>query len=322
MKQTDKISYISLFTGIGGFELALERVFNNPECLGFSEIDNSSIEVFTKNFKIPRTSNFGCIKEFVDDKRYLKYKNLDLIFAGFPCTDLSIARGNREGLKGKNSGLFWDLIKVIKECKPKYFLVENVASMANSEKDIITKELGVEPVRISSLNFTGQKRERLYWFNWNIDKLPTSPIKATDHIDYNYIEKDPKNIIKDSKIKYKNLLSYSKSFMLREVKEKFIAWSRSTRYPKDRPSYYEDRVSFNFANTLTTGKGCGSFSSKNLVKIDGGYRILSPIECERIQGIPDNFTEHRNVSRNKRYKMIGNSVTVPVIEHIFRGLIK
>ena len=96
------------------------------------------------------------------------------------CTNLSIA-GNRKGLEGDESRLFWEYARAIKECKPKYFLLENVESMSNSDKEIISKELGCYPICINSSLLSAQNRKRYYWFNWgnkeyNLFGFPTCSI--------------------------------------------------------------------------------------------------------------------------------------------------
>lgn len=206
--------------------------------------------------------------------------DFNLLVGGSPCNDLSIAKGKRKGLKGDKSGLFWAYVDILKTKKPRRFLLENVASMSKQDRDLISETLGVEPLEINSDRFTPQKRRRLYWFNWDLtEEMPEKGDRWPE----------------------------------------LVAWSRSTRYPKDKPSYVEDRrTQDGRANTLTTGVGCGSFSSKNYREIDGEEFILHPEDCELLQGFPEGWTEL--VSNSQRYKQMGNAVTVPVIEYILRGL--
>ena len=272
---------LSLFTGIGGFELALQNTFEKVECVAWSEIDVHAIKVFEKNFPHEKGKNLGDINHFRAFPHCIKLiPNFDLLVGGSPCNDLSIAKGKRKGLKGDKSGLFWTYIEILKTKKPKYFLLENVASMSKVDRDIISDTLGVEPVEICSDRFTPQKRRRLYWFNWDISEA------------------------------------------MPEIGERWpelVAWSSSFRYPKDKPSYKESRKTKDGrANTLTTGTGCGSYSSKNFRMIDGEEIPLHPDDCESLQGFPEGWTE--SVSDSQRFKQIGNAVTIPVIEYILRGL--
>ena len=81
---------------------------------------------------------------------------IDLIIGGSPCTDLSISKKNRQGLKGKQSKLFYEYVRLLKECKPRYFLLENVNSMSKESKRIITETIGVEPIMINSVLLSAQ----------------------------------------------------------------------------------------------------------------------------------------------------------------------
>lgn len=275
------MKYLSLFTGVGGFELAIHNTFDRAECVAFSEIDKHAIKVLEHRFPMLKGKNLGDINNFKDWPFLIELlPDFDLIVGGSPCNDLSIAKGNRKGLKGTKSGLFWTYVEILKTKKPKYFLLENVASMSKEDRDLISETLGVEPVEINSDKFTPQKRRRLYWFNWDIK------------------EEMPKE---------------------GERWPELIAWSSSFRYPKDREKYREERETRDGrANTLTTGAGCGSYSSKNYREIDGEKFPLHPDDCELLQGFPEGWTEL--VSDAQRFKQIGNAVTVPVIEYILRGL--
>ena len=274
------MNYLSLFTGVGGFELAIHNVLPEARCVGWSEIDKHSIKVFEERFPLLKGKNIGDINHFHNYPfTATMIPDHDLVDLGSPCTDLSIAKSKRKGLKGDRSGLFWAFVTILKAKRPKNFLLENVASMSKADRDLITETLGVEPMEINSDHFTAQKRRRLYWFNWEVE-----------HPDFTG-ERWPE----------------------------LIAWSRSTRYPKDKPSYVDERETRDGrANTLTTGSGCGSFSSKNFREIDGEKFPLHPDDCELLQGFPEGWTEL--VSDTQRFKQIGNAVTVPVIEYILKGL--
>ena len=89
-----------------------------------------------------------------------------------PCTDLSIAKQNRQGLEGERSKLFWEYVRILKLMKPKWFILENVFSMKKQDRDIITKELGVEPIMINASLVSAQNRKRLFWTNIPVKGLP------------------------------------------------------------------------------------------------------------------------------------------------------
>lgn len=286
------MKYLSTFSGVGGFELAIHDVFEKAKCVGFSEIDKYAIQTYLKNFP-HKDLNFGDISRLVYDEiknrkivneyRINLLPNFDLLVSGFPCQDLSIANDKRKGLDGTKSGLFFACLEIIRIKKPKWFLFENVASMSKVNRDKISKHLGVEPVEICVDRFTPQKRKRLYWFNWvfDISKLPGKG------------ERWP--------------------FLM--------AWSSSNDYHKngDHKKRRERETRDGRANTLTTGKGCGSYSSKNYIEFGdqmgrGHKRILNPYECEELQGLPREYTA--NISNTQRYKQIGNSVNPDSVKAI------
>jgi len=314
------MKYLSLCSGVGMFGLGIIDIFPDAECVGYSEIDKHAIGVYENNF--PDYDNLG------DITKIKKVPKFDLVVAGFPCLDLTISKTDRKGLKGKDSKLFYDVLRIIKKRKCK-FLIENVASMSRDNKNKISELLGVEPMRICSDLVSAQSRERLYWFNWNA-KFPKDKKIYFEDIAENGV--DDKYYIN---FKTKKLLKMSTFFgdadrIIRKSKSKvpvIIGWSKSTRYPKGKPSYVEMRKRFNGkANTLTTGVGCGSFSSKNFVIDKKGIRILTPLECERLHTVPDFFTKYNIdgdvLSDNQRYKIIGNGVTKLIVTHLMRALKK
>jgi DNA-cytosine methyltransferase len=165
-KKNKKIKVLSLFDGISVAQQALKELGFEVEYYA-SEIDKYAIQITQKNH--PKTCQIGDVKEFKTN--YIGTP--DLMIGGSPCQDLSIAKKNRQGLSGTRSGLFWEYVRILKEVKPKYFVLENVNSMPKEAKAIITEALGVEPIMINAslvsaqnrkrLFFCGQIRERLYF---------------------------------------------------------------------------------------------------------------------------------------------------------------
>jgi DNA (cytosine-5)-methyltransferase 3A len=281
-----------LFTGLGGFSLAAQNALPGSEVVLWSEIDKFSIQTYLKNFPEHSGKNIGDIARTcfdIDNKgqwdpaefRISCLPDVDLVMGGSPCQDLSIARGKRQGLVGVKSSLFFAFSEIVRIKKPKHFLLENVASMPKDARDMISQILGVEPIEINSDNFTAQKRRRLYWFNWKMDELPGKDLD-----------------------RWSNL----------------VAWSSSNDYKDGEHLRKRERETKDGrANTLTTGSGCSSFSSKNyIIEADGERRLLLPYECEELQGLPPGWTT--GVSDSQRFKQIGNAVTVPVISHLLRSL--
>jgi DNA-cytosine methyltransferase len=283
-----------LFTGLGGFSLAAKNVLPGSEVVLWSEVDKFSIQTYEKNFPEHKGRNVGDIARtcFDTDKRgqwdTAEFRisclpDVDLVMGGSPCQDLSIAKGKRDGLVGDKSSLFFAFSEIVKIKRPKFFLLENVASMPKEARDMISTVLGVEPVEINSDLFTPQKRRRLYWFNWDL------PITKMDDV-------------------------------LPPRWPELVAWSSSNDYENGKHLRKRERETRDGrANTLTTGPGCSSFSSKNfIIDADGERRLLHPHEAEELQGLPHGWTA--GVSDSQRFKQIGNAVTVPVIEHLLRGI--
>lgn len=150
---------LSLFDGISCGQTALHRAGIPVETYYASEIDKYAIEITQKNY--PNTIQLGDVTKI--DFNDFKGK-VDLIMGGSPCQDLSIA-GKRAGLKGERSGLFYKFVEAIEVIRPKYFLFENVASMKQEEKDLISSYLKVEPILINSSLVSAQDRKRFYWTN-------------------------------------------------------------------------------------------------------------------------------------------------------------
>ena len=328
-----RITVLSLFDGISCGQLALQRAGIKVDRYLASEVDKYAIKITQKNF--PNTEQLGDVKN-VWAKNLPK---IDLLIGGSPCQDLSIAKVGRKGLDGERSGLFWHYVRLLRTCKPKYFLLENVASMSKDNKQKITEVLGVEPIMINSALVSAQQRKRLYWTNIpNITQPEDNGLVLADILENGlpYEEKEKAltasyngAIIKNSLERkqrtmvfnpYNNKLNTEKSAPLGtnpqcqtskcgQVVIKPVRlgglYGQTTRcgiYDKDGKSH-----------TLPASMG----TAYNIDLPDGDYTIrkLTPVECERLQTLPDNYTE--GISNTQRYKCIGNGWTVDVIAHIF-----
>lgn len=294
---------LSLFDGISCGRLALQRADIPVERYVAYEIEPNAIKVTQKNF--PDTEQCGDVQK----ADFSQYKGkIDLLIGGSPCQSLSIYKtSSKEGLTGlddiKKSGLLYYYIKALQEVQPKYFLLENVASMPKYWRDIITELIGgVLPIQINSDLVSAQHRERLYWTN-----IP------------NVTQPDAKNI------KLKDIV-----FPAEKVESKY--W-----YGEERPFKYNGddvkvqctmlgkgfmrntREVYNLNATTSTlmRDGDGGNRVKKIYQ-DGRVRKLTPIEYERLQTIPDDYT--KGIANNKRYSAVGNAWTVDIITHIFKGL--
>lgn len=154
-----KLKVLSLFDGISCGQLALQRAEIPVEIYFASEVDKYAIKLTQKNF--PNTIQMGDVNNIC----WESLGQIDLLIGGSPCQDLSIAKKDRKGLDGERSGLFFKYVEALRVLKPKYFLLENVASMKEEERNKISEILGVEPILINSALVSAQQRKRLYWTN-------------------------------------------------------------------------------------------------------------------------------------------------------------
>jgi DNA-cytosine methyltransferase len=282
------MNVLSLFDGMSCGQIALNRVGIKYNNYYSSEIDKYSIQVTQYNY--PDTIQLGDITK-LDGKQLPK---IDLLIGGSPCQSFSNA-GNGKGFEGK-SGLFWEYVRIFNEVKPTYFLLENV-KMKQEWRDIITKELGVEPIKINSNLVSAQNRERLYWTNIPFVKQPIDKkIYIEDIIDLEFDEKywlKQKNV--DLLLK-KVDISNSPNIACIDVYNKKVKLDRK-------------------CPTLT-------LPHHNSIRLihNGRIRKLTPNECEKLQTVPLNYTDC-NVSDIHRYSMLGNGWTVDVITQIFENLL-
>lgn len=257
-----KLKVLSLFDGISCGRVALERAGFEVEYYA-SEIDKYAIQVAQKNY--PDTIQLGNVKDIrILDKENKLTDKFDLLIGGSPCQGFSFA-GKQLNFDDPRSALFFEFVRILKEVKPKYFLLENVR-MKQEYQDIISEHLGVKPIMINSDRFIDQNRPRLYWTNIKVGKLPERP----------------------------------------NWDNKYYQWRRS---------YWRENKS-GVCPTLTAVMGTGGnnvpLHSKNLKD------KLTPLECERLQTLPDNYTV--GISNSQRYKALGNGWTVDVVAHIFKNI--
>lgn len=166
---------ISLFDGVSCARLAIEKAGIPIEAYYASEIDKYAIKVTQANrpdtIQLGNVTNikYDTFDKCLDVNNYLYNGEYDLLIGGSPCQDLSIAKKDRKGLDGERSSLFWEYVRILNEVKPKYFILENVASMPQKDKDIISQTLGVQPVMINASLVSAQNRKRLFWVGRRTD---------------------------------------------------------------------------------------------------------------------------------------------------------
>ena len=175
------MNVLSLFDGISCARVALDRAGIEVNAYMASEIEKNAIKVSEKNY--PDIIRVGSVVRLEVEGQ------VDLLIGGSPCTDLSIAKKERKGLEGDKSCLFWEFVRIKKECNPQWFILENVASMPKADRDIITREMGVEPVMFNASLVSAQCRKRLFWTNIPFDLPEDRGILLKDILEADVDEK-------------------------------------------------------------------------------------------------------------------------------------
>ena len=279
------ITVVSLFDGISCGQVALNRVGINVKNYYAFEIDKYAIQVTQKNY--PNTIQMGSVVN-ADFKQFRG--KVDLLIGGSSCQNLSIA-GNRKGLQGDESKLFFEYLRALQEIKPKYFLLENNASMTKENKDLISQYMGCQPILINSELVSAQVRKRLYWTNIPNIEQPKNQNKFLKDIVQPREDKRDFECTERFKAKKVGTLAHKKAHGgVRTLEQK--------------------------SKTLTCGQQISNSGATTIKYGEDSYYIPTPLECERLQTLPDNYTE--GLSKTQRYKCIGNGWTVDVIAHIFK----
>ena len=261
-----------------------------------SEIDTYAMKISNKNY--PDIIQLGDIRN-ISQTILDSIMPIDIIIGGSPCQDLSnykYDRGEVTGLNGEKSGLFYEYIRILKYVKPKYFLLENVASMEGKWKDLMSQIIGVQPIMINSALVCAAERKRLYWTNIpNVEQpqdkgvmLKDIVVKAEDVPSKYWYTKYPITI-HDGDVKVKATVNLNGHRNTKEV------------------------YNLNYKCNTLLCDGDGGNRVKKVFQ-DGKVRKLLPLEYERLQTLPDGYTDC--ISDSRRYTAIGNGWTVDVIAHI------
>ncbi len=300
---------MSLFDGMSCGRLALERAGLPITTYKASEIDKYAIKIAQKNY--PDTIQIGDVESISDGR---SYPQMDLLLGGSPCQGFSFA-GKQLNFDDPRSKLFWKYVWFLKENNPRYFLLENVR-MNQRSQDVISRALGVEPIAINSSLVSAQNRYRLYWTNIPFEMPEDKGIKLKDILEDGCVDRDKSHCLDANYFKGGNLKSYFEKHRRQLVFSKdglcHVGDADISGNQTVKRVYHPDGK----APTLTT-MGGGHREPKTLTS-NTTWRKLTPIECERLQTVPEGYTE--GVSNTQRYKMLGNGWTVDVIAHILRGI--
>ena len=309
------MNVLSLFDGMSCGQIALDKLGIKVDKYFASEIDKYAMKVTMENY--PNTIQLGSV-EFVN-KGMINHE-IDLLIGGSPCQGFSFA-GKQLNFQDERSKLFFEFVRLKNELKPKYFLMENV-KMKKEYQDVISSYLGCEPVIINSSLVSAQNRVRLYWTNIpSVIPPKNKEIYLADIIENGIVDRNKSYCIDANYAKGGNLNQYFKKSRRQLVfcgamRERYIVAGKRQDGKMKTKGLTKQRIEIRYdgkTNTITT------VQKYNYAVFINGFRKLSPIECERLQTVPDNYTNH--VSNSQRYKMLGNGWTVDVIEHIFKGII-
>ena len=289
------MNVLSLFDGLSGGQIALNRANIKYDKYYASEINPNSIKITQKNY--PDTIQLGDVT-LLDEEKIKQLGKIDLLIFGFPCEDVSIIKSKtRESLKGKKSGLFFEAIRIKDLIKPKWFMVENVASMNEESKNIITKYIGVDPIVINSSNFSAQDRERYYWTNIPLGDLPEDKgLILKDIMETNVVEKQ----------------YYKQPFEFHGWDKKVIATVQLKCHDMGKRVYNPNMK----CATLTAIQG--GYQEKKVYD-NNRCRKLTPIEYERLQTIEDDYTK---LGTNIYYQIFDNKLNGGLINICNYALLK
>ena len=345
------MNILSLFNGLGGLPLACDRAGISYDKCYYSEVDKYANKVMEKNY--PDSIPLGDVTKWKEWD--IDWSSIALVSAGFPCQSWSVA-GQQQGDKDERGMLFWTTLEVIsqvlKHNPNAKFLLENVKMKKEFEQYITyhtEQALGiVEKILINSALVSAQNRNRYYWTNFKVEQPEDKGLVLADILEYPMDEKfnlsgmsisrfkmydKPKgNCIGTTKLDgrigqrdecygidgkmgcltatmYKQPPQYvvnesatksGKAYSLTASYGGAVAWNSCEKKQRTMiPVEYSDELNPNVYNGLL-------------------YRKLTPIECERLQTLPDNWTDC--VSNTQRYKMIGNGWTTDVIAHILKHI--
>jgi len=274
---------LSLFNGMNTGRQALENVGIKVKKYYSSEIKPYAIELTQHHF--PDTIQVGDVTKWLEWD--IEWGEIDLILSGSPCQDLSAA-GKRAGINGKKSSLFFVFVEILEHIKALnpnvLFLQENVGSASKLDVGIMSRALGVYPVRINSKLVTAQLRDRYYWSN----------IRTKETM-FDVVTDIPQP--KDKGIMFKDIIT---------------------------DGYVENKkhVALKMQNNRNNQASQESLKHRNettgmitLIHKDGIVRTVNQVEMERLQGFPDGYTSI--LSKAKAGNLLGDGWTLPIIEHIF-----
>ena len=313
------MNVLSLFDGMSCGQLALSRAGIQVDNYYSSEIDKYAISIAQKNY--PSTIQLGDVCSLTSTP-----EPIDLLIGGSPCQGFSFA-GKQLNFDDPRSALFFEYVRILEELKPRHFLLENVR-MKQEYQDIISDILKTKPVIINSALVSAQNRVRFYWTNIDFEVLEDRGIKLRDVVFNDSCAIALSNVYGGFKESYPRIHTgksptirtasgggHIPSLLLSENAIKYM-----DRNVKGGRNHWDFGHHSDIRNDKSSAVVANFFKGVpyNVLKDNNCVRKFHPVECERLQTVPDNYTE--GVSNSQRYKMLGNGWTVDVVAHIFKGM--
>lgn len=307
----ENFKFIDLFAGIGGFRIALERM--GAECVFSSEIDKHCAVTYKENFGVDVAGDITKINES-------DIPDHDIICGGFPCQPFSIS-GKQLGFEDSRGTLFFDIIRIVKEKKPKIVFLENVANLAkhNDAETVrlmtqLLESLGYNVYKkiLSSSDFgVPQIRKRLFFVAFRND-LNVENFEFPEGTNDNVFVEDILETNVDNKYNVQKPVIYQNEELVKNVKKTYRLGIINKGGQGDR--VYSTK---GYGITLSANGG-GNAAKTGGYLVNGIARKLTPRECARMQGFPETFK--LNPLENQSYKQFGNSVSIPVIHEIAKSI--
>lgn len=321
------MNVLSLFDGMSCGQIALNRIGVKPLLYYAAEIDKHAIKVTQANY--PDTIQLGDVTKWREWG--VDWSSIDLIMGGSPCQGFSFA-GKQLAFDDPRSKLFFtfvDILNHVRSVNPKVkFLLENV-KMKKDHLAVISEQLGVEPVFINSASVSAQNRQRHYWANWEFEQPEDQGVVLADILEDNLSSCGVGARIVGRRLdELGKRDDYNLNIPIHqylEIRNDSKANCMTTVYKDSVVAYFKTdkrlkiKLNQSKSSCLTGGANSGgNHSDMDILVIEPDVcRRYSPIECERLQTVPDNYTNH--ASNTQRYKMLGNGWTVDVIAHILKA---
>ena len=334
---TDKLKIISLCDGMSCGALALDT-WLEQQGLTWDDIEYHAFEIDKYADAVSRY-NYPLMYRHGDARNYKKFIGDDifLLMGGFPCQPYSFSGKGKATEDDRDlSNLIFDSLK---ELKPKYFLFENVP-MKKEHQDRISDGIGVDPIMINSQDFSAHHRKRLYWTNIKVDGWHdlNEDVSLKDILEDGFVDRDKSHCLDANYFKGGSMKMYkekSRRQLVFDTEKKKgcrqVGVADIKGYDIIKRVYDPDYK----APSLTTMQG--GWRQPKVATNELYWRNLTPLECERLQTVPDGYTEFgmfqsipnhedwldkKPISNTQRYKMLGNGWTVAVISHIMKNMEK